>query len=61
MGYAKTFQKGCGIHLRQYARAFIFDDNNKRAVFVSVDACMINHGVRKEVSRSHNNSTLTRI
>lgn len=49
MGYAKSGQKGCGIHLRQFSRAYIIDDGNKRAVFVTVDACMMTHGIRREV------------
>lgn len=50
MGYAKTGQRGCGIHLRQFSRAFIFDDGKKKAVFVSVDVGMMNHGVKEAVS-----------
>jgi neutral ceramidase len=50
MGYGKSSQKGCGIHLRQFSRAFIFDDGTKRAVFVSVDAGMMAHGVHYAVS-----------
>nr|XP_023018453.1 neutral ceramidase [Leptinotarsa decemlineata] len=49
MGYAKAGQRGCGIHLRQYSRAYIFDDGKKRVAFVTVDACMMNHGIRKAV------------
>ncbi|ERL84934.1 neutral ceramidase [Dendroctonus ponderosae] len=49
MGYAKLTQKGCGIHLRQFARAFIFDDGTTRVVFVSADACMISHGLKNAV------------
>ncbi|CAH2009711.1 unnamed protein product [Acanthoscelides obtectus] len=49
MGYAKSGQKGCGIHLRQYSRAYIFDDGTKRAAFVTVDACMMHHGIKKAV------------
>jgi len=50
MGYAKLTQKGCGIHLRQFARAFIFDDGQNRVVYVSADACMVSHGLRLAVS-----------
>lgn len=50
MGYAKTSQKGCGIHLRQFSRAFIFDDGNQRAAFVSVDTGMMSYAVHKAVS-----------
>ncbi|XP_019871474.2 neutral ceramidase isoform X2 [Aethina tumida] len=49
MGYAKTGQKGCGIHLRQFARAFILDDGETRAAFVTVDTCMGAHGLRRSV------------
>ncbi|XP_050294251.1 neutral ceramidase [Anthonomus grandis grandis] len=49
MGYAKLDQQGCGIHLRQFARAFIFDDGNTRVVFVSADACMVSYGLKNAV------------
>ncbi|KAG5893006.1 hypothetical protein JTB14_037199 [Gonioctena quinquepunctata] len=49
MGYAKAGQKGCGIHLRQYSRAYIFDDGKNRVAFVTIDACMMNHGVRQSI------------
>lgn len=52
MGYAKSNQKGCGIHLRQFSRAFIFDDGSQRAAFVSIDAGMMGYGVRKAVLKS---------
>ncbi|XP_004929418.2 neutral ceramidase isoform X2 [Bombyx mori] len=55
MGYAQLEQIGHGIHLRQFSRAFVIEDNSgdtvKRLVFVSVDAAMMGHGVRKEVIR----------
>jgi neutral ceramidase len=50
MGYAKLGQKGTGIHLRQFSRAFIIDDGKQRLAFVSVDCAMIGNGLRKEVS-----------
>ncbi|CAG4949482.1 unnamed protein product [Colias eurytheme] len=51
MGYANFEQVGHGIHLRQFARAFVFEDeaSGHRFVFVSVDAAMMGHGVRSEV------------
>ncbi|CAH2077084.1 unnamed protein product, partial [Iphiclides podalirius] len=53
MGYANFEQSGQGIHLRQFARAFVLvDDGSSRStrmVFVSVDAAMMGNGVRKEV------------
>lgn len=54
MGYAQLEQTGHGIHLRQFSRAFVLeegsDESAERLVFVSVDAAMMGHGVRKEVS-----------
>lgn len=50
MGYANPSQKGEGIHLRQFSRAFVFQDGGgERFVFVSVDCGMIGSGLRKEV------------
>lgn len=52
MGYAQMNQRGQGIHLRQFSRAFIVDDDKKRVVFVSVDGAMISHPIRRDVSQS---------
>lgn len=49
MGYAQVSQKGHGLHLRQYARAFIVDDNIKRVVFVSFDGAMVGHSIKRDV------------
>lgn len=49
MGYAQLSQRGYGIHLRQYSRAFIFEEGDKRAVFISVDAGMMGHAVKRDV------------
>lgn len=49
MGYAQVSQKGHGLHLRQYARAFIVDDGIKRVTFVSFDGAMMGHGVKRDV------------
>lgn len=52
MGYAQLNQRGHGIHTRQYARTFIVEDSPAhRIVFVSVDAGMISHVVRRNVVR----------
>ncbi|KAL0125798.1 hypothetical protein PUN28_004691 [Cardiocondyla obscurior] len=51
MGYAKIEQKGAGLHLRLFARAFIIDDGIERFVFVSVDSAMIGNDIRQEVLR----------
>jgi neutral ceramidase len=40
MGYAVPGQRGTGIHMRLKARAFAFEDEEKRFVFVSVDGGM---------------------
>lgn len=49
MGYANIKQRGQGLHLRQFSRAFIIDDGQKRVVFVSVDGAMISHAVKRNV------------
>ncbi|XP_071438789.1 neutral ceramidase [Hetaerina americana] len=49
MGYANLDQKGRGIHLRQFSRAFVIGDGHVRLVFASVDVGMIGHGVREGV------------
>ncbi|KAI5756031.1 hypothetical protein M8J77_021515 [Diaphorina citri] len=49
MGYAKMEQKGVGIHLRLFSRAFVIDDGERRFVFVSVDSGMIGYNIRAEV------------
>lgn len=54
MGYANLKQVGRGIHLRQFSRAFVVeDDNKKRVAFVSVDAGMMGYGVKREVCLKH--------
>lgn len=50
MGYAHVAQRGNGLHLRQFARSFIVDDGKNRIVFVTVDAAMMGHGVKRDVS-----------
>ena len=37
MGYAKQGQNTKGIHIRQYSRAFVFEESGSRNVFVSID------------------------
>nr|XP_018916875.1 PREDICTED: neutral ceramidase [Bemisia tabaci] len=49
MGYANLRQRGEGLHLRQFARAFIIGDSYEKLVFVSVDVGMGAHGVRMKV------------
>lgn len=45
-------QRGEGIHLRQFARTFIVQDeiSNERIVFVSVDSAMIGHSIKRDVN-----------
>lgn len=51
MGYANLKQTGKGIHTRQFARAFVIEDeHNSRVAFVSAEAGMIGYGVKREVS-----------
>lgn len=49
LGYAKMEQKGAGLHLRTFSRAFIIDDGEERFVFVSVESAMVGHDVRNAV------------
>lgn len=50
MGYGQLKQRGHGIHTRQWARTFIVEDSqNNRIVYVSVDAGMISHVVKRNV------------
>ncbi|XP_072398582.1 neutral ceramidase-like [Diabrotica undecimpunctata] len=49
MGYAKSGQKGCGIHLRQFSRAFVIKDEKTLVAFVSIDTCMMNHPLKQAV------------
>lgn len=52
MGYAQLKQRGHGIHTRQFARSFIVEESpDNRVVFVSVDAGMISHAVKRNVIR----------
>lgn len=52
MGYAQDKQKGEGIHIRLWSRAYIIEDiKGNRAVFVSVDAGMTGQLVRLEVMK----------
>merc|ERR1711887_196501 len=51
MGYAKQGQNTAGIHIRQYARAFVIEEaeDGTRVVFVSVDTGMMGQLVKKDV------------
>lgn len=49
MGYAHPPQRGNGLHLRQFSRAYIVDDGNKRVVYVAFDGSMVSHAVKRDV------------
>jgi len=50
MGYAKLEQKTAGIHMRQWARAFVVQDEaGRRLVFVNNDLGMVFQGVHQAV------------
>ena len=49
MGYAKQGQNTKGIHIRQYSRAFIFEESGSRNVFVSIDCGMMSQLVKMKV------------
>lgn len=52
MGYAQLSQKGEGIHLRQFSRAFIIEDDDRtRVAFVSFEAGMVGNAVKRAVVR----------
>lgn len=53
MGYAETSQRGEGIHLRQFARAFIIQDNaGRRVAYISAEIAGISAAMRRDVSSS---------
>ncbi|KAL4710666.1 hypothetical protein ACJJTC_003302 [Scirpophaga incertulas] len=49
MGYAETSQVGQGIHLRQFARAFIFVQGDTRVVLVSAEIQSVGIAIRRQV------------
>ena len=49
MGYNAPDQVTAGIHMRQFARAFIIEDNSNRIVFVNVDCQSIDQIIKLEV------------
>lgn len=49
MGYAEFTQSGTGLHLRQFSRAFIFVEGDKRIVYVSAEVQAVGIAVRREV------------
>lgn len=51
MGYANIKQRGHGIHLRQFSRAFIIvdEDTKERVVIVSVDSAMMGPSIKRKV------------
>lgn len=53
MGYGKMDQRGEGIHLRQFSRAFVIEDADSRIAFVSIDSAMMGDHIRSDVSRDY--------
>ncbi|XP_053390202.1 uncharacterized protein LOC123563648 [Mercenaria mercenaria] len=52
MGYANPAQTSRGLHLRQFSRTFIFEDQMKnKVVFINLDACMFSQGLKLEIVR----------
>ncbi|XP_045606118.2 putative neutral ceramidase C [Procambarus clarkii] len=49
MGYANPGQINSGIHMRLFSRAFIFDDTQRRVVFVSLDCGMMASSIKIKV------------
>ena len=50
MGYAKQGQNTKGIHIRQFSRAFVFEESGSRNVFVSADLGMMSQLVKMKVN-----------
>lgn len=49
MGYAEVGQRGRGLHLRQFARSFIFVKGETRIVLVSTEVQAVGIAVRRQV------------
>ncbi|CAH0581612.1 unnamed protein product [Chrysodeixis includens] len=49
MGYAEVSQSGQGLHLRQFARSFIFKRGDTRVVLVTAEVQSVGIAVRREV------------
>lgn len=52
MGYAQIGQRTGGVHLRQFSRAFIVDDGQRRVLFISLDAGMTSQVVYLEAVKA---------
>jgi hypothetical protein len=51
--YASIEQDARGMHTRQYARSYSFDDGERRAVVVVAEVAMITQAVHREVRYKH--------
>ncbi len=51
MGMEEPTQKGEGLLMRSYARAYVFKQGNKKIAYVTSDLCMVFQGVRQAVVR----------
>lgn len=52
MGYAEVGQSGRGLHLRQFARSFIFVKGDTRVVLVTAEVQAVGIAVRREVVKN---------
>ncbi|XP_026489460.2 neutral ceramidase-like [Vanessa tameamea] len=52
MGYAELGQSGQGIHLRQFARTFIFVKGDTRVVLVNAEILAVGFSVRRQVVKN---------
>ena len=61
MGYAKQGQNTKGIHIRQFSRAFVFEQDGERNVYVSADCAMMGQLVKMKVSYFNQFTNFTQI
>jgi hypothetical protein len=54
MGMAEPTQKGEGLLMRSYARAYVFKQGDKKIAYVTSDICMVFQGIRQAVVRELN-------
>lgn len=49
MGYASLTQSATGIHTRLWSRAFVFESEGSRVVYVSADIGMVDQAIKTQV------------
>ena len=52
IGMEEPTQKGEGLLMRSYARAYVFKQGNKKIAYVTSDICMVFQGVKQTVVRA---------